>query len=66
MTNDELIENIKRNIYNLDWSMDDAPFHGFSGDNVRGVKFAINKILEGTGYTRESIHKEMLAKERDK
>lgn len=66
MNDAELIEKIKRNIFHLDWSMDDAPYHGFTGDNIRGVRFAINKILEDTGYTRESLHKEMLAKETSK
>jgi hypothetical protein len=35
--------------------MSDAPFHGFTGDNVRGVDFAITKILEGTGITLKEI-----------
>ena len=57
-----MLERIKSNLYHLDRSMDDAPFHGFTSDNIRGVRFAIVKALEGTGYTRDSLIKEMLAK----
>lgn len=58
MTEQEQLERLKKNILALDWSMDDAPYMGFSGDKIRGVKFAVSKILEGTDITIESLLQE--------
>jgi hypothetical protein len=58
MDSDELLEKLKMNIIATDMSMMDAPYFGFSGDKVRGVEFAINKILEGTGITISDLIKE--------
>ncbi|WP_368900774.1 hypothetical protein [Oceanobacillus oncorhynchi] len=55
MKESEQLEKIKKNILAVDWSMDDTPYMGFSSDNIRGVRFAIEKILEGTGITIESL-----------
>lgn len=55
MEENEQLEILKKNILVLDRSMDDAPYMGFSGDNIRGVRFAVKKILEGTGITIESL-----------
>jgi hypothetical protein len=65
MTEKEILERIKRNIFNLGFGMMDAPYFGFSGDKVRGVHFAIEKILEGTGITEKDIINEFIDKERD-
>lgn len=54
----EMLEKIKDNIFHLDYSMVDAPYHGFTHEHINGVEFAIEKILEGTGLTLESIIKE--------
>ncbi|QPX71751.1 hypothetical protein [Bacillus phage SP8] len=43
------------NLYNLGWSMQDAPFFGMNKDARNGVDFAIEKILQGTGVSMESI-----------
>ncbi|WIT26519.1 hypothetical protein [Bacillus phage SPO1L4] len=43
------------NLYNLGWSMQDAPFFGVNKDARNGVDFAIEKILQGTGVSMESI-----------
>ena len=43
--------------------MQDAPYHGFSGDKIKGVNFAVEKILNGTGITIESLIKEMNEKD---
>lgn len=58
MSNDELVEKLKKNILSVDWSMMDAPFFGFSGEKVKGVHFATNKILEGTGITMQDLVRE--------
>jgi hypothetical protein len=59
LNDDDLIEKLKKNILSLDWAMDDAAYHGFTADKIRGVRFAINKILEGTDITIETLIKEM-------
>lgn len=59
MNNDELFEKLKQNILSVHWSMDDAPYHGFTGDKIRGVEFAIKRILDGTGITIGSLVQEM-------
>lgn len=66
------IENIKKNILSLSWSMDDAPYFEFNKENIKGVNFAIDKILKDTGITIESLLEERkgkkwfeFAKERD-
>ncbi|AGY47064.1 hypothetical protein CampHawk_186 [Bacillus phage CampHawk] len=46
---------IYENLYNLGWSMQDAPFFGMNKDARNGVDFAIEKILQGTGVSMESI-----------
>ncbi|QMV48712.1 hypothetical protein Goe10_c01840 [Bacillus phage vB_BsuM-Goe10] len=43
------------NLYNLGWSMQDAPFFGMNKDARNGVDFAIEKILQGTRVSMESI-----------
>jgi hypothetical protein len=58
MEKEELLEKFKKNILNLSWSMDDAPYHGFNRDNINGVNFAIDKVLEGTGITIRDMLKE--------
>jgi hypothetical protein len=62
MTEQEQLEKLKKNILAVDWSMDDAPYMGFSGDKIKGVRFAISKILEGTDITIESLLQEMKEK----
>ena len=56
----EQLEKIKKNMLILDMSLDDAPYFGATKDFVNGARFAMNKILEGTGLTLEE-----LARERD-
>ncbi|WIT26318.1 hypothetical protein [Bacillus phage SPO1L3] len=46
---------IYENLYNLGWSMQDAPFFGMSKDARNGVDFAIEKVLQGTGVSMQSI-----------
>lgn len=58
MTEQEQLERLKKNILAVDWSMDDAPYMGFSGDKIKGVRFAVSKILEGTGITTETLLQE--------
>ncbi|AFQ30401.1 hypothetical protein P4493_09910 [Bacillus thuringiensis] len=58
----ETLDKLKENIYHLDRSMDDAPYHGFNGDHIKGVRFAVNKILADTGLTTVSIFKEISKK----
>lgn len=58
MSGNEVVEKIKRNIYGLSRSMDDAPYHGVSAEVIRGVNFAIGKILKDTGITLEEIIEE--------
>ncbi len=55
---EELLEQLKKNIISVSMSMDNAPYMGFSGDKIKGVDFAINKILEGTGITISDLIKE--------
>jgi hypothetical protein len=55
MNEKEILERIKRNIYNLGYGLMDAPYFGISDDKIRGVEFAIEKILEGTGITEKDI-----------
>lgn len=54
----EPLQRLKKNILALDWAMDDAQYHGFTGENIHGVRFAIGKILDGTGISIKSLHKE--------
>lgn len=56
---EEVFEQLKKNIVGLSYSMQEAPYHGFSGDKIKGVNFAIEKVLNGTGITIESLIKEM-------
>ena len=58
MNAEEQLEKLKKNILALDMAMDDAPYHGFTKDNIKGVRFAVKQILEGTNITRESLIKE--------
>lgn len=58
MNNDELVEKLKMNIYATDMSMMDAPYFGFTGEKIRGVEFAINRILQGTGITMSDLIRE--------
>lgn len=58
MQNEELIEQLKKNILSVSWSMQDAPYHGFSSDKIKGVNFAVEKILEGTEITIQSLLQE--------
>lgn len=51
-------EQLKKNILSLNWSMDDAPYFGLSGDQIKTIKYSIQKILEGTGLTIEELLKE--------
>lgn len=46
---------VYENLYNLGWSMQDAPFFGMNKDARNGVDFAIEKVLQGTGVSMESI-----------
>lgn len=55
MTEHEQFEKLKQNILGLDISMDDAPFFGFSREEVKAVRFAIDKVLKDTGITIESL-----------
>ena len=57
MNNVELAQlaKIKSNILTLSRSLSDAPFHGVSSEAIRGVEFAIDKVLEGTGITISSL-----------
>ncbi|MFD0771641.1 hypothetical protein ACFQZ1_23175 [Bacillus sp. CGMCC 1.60114] len=62
------LEQMKKNILDLSIALIDAPFHGVSNEKRIAMEFAINKILENTGITIESLLKEqremyMLAKE---
>jgi len=54
----EKLEKIKKNMLILDMSLDDAPYFGATKDFVNGARFAMNKILEGTGLTLEELAKE--------
>ena len=60
---EQVFEQLKKNIVGLSYSMQDAPYHGFSEDKIRGVNFAIEKVLNGTGITIESLIKEMNEKD---
>ena len=62
-TNEQVFEQLRKNIVALGYSMQDAPYHGFSGDKIKGVNFAVEKILNGTGITIESLIKEMNEKD---
>lgn len=62
-TDEQVYEQLKKNIVGLSYSMQDAPYHGFSGDKINGVNFAVDKILNGTGITIESLIKEMNEKD---
>lgn len=55
MDDKEVLDKIIENIYYLGWSMQDAPFRGVSSDTVKGVNFAINKILKDTGISYEDV-----------
>lgn len=55
MTEKEQLEKLKMNILALNWSMDDTAYHGFSSGNIKGVRFAVSKILEGTNITIGSL-----------
>ena len=59
MSDLEKFEKLKQNILSLDWSMDDAPYHGITGEFIKTVRFALNDILKGTGITFESLIQEM-------
>lgn len=54
------------NLYNLVWSMQDAPFFGMNKDARNGVDFAIEKILQGTGVSMESIIEQKVVDWREK
>lgn len=58
MTEKEQLELLKKNILNLSWGMQDAPFRGVNEDTIKGVTFAIGKILEGTEISIATILKE--------
>lgn len=58
MTQDEQFEQIRKNILALDWSLDDAPYMGVSTETIKGIRFAIRKILEETDITIESLLQE--------
>lgn len=60
MSEEILLHKIKQNIFHLDMAMSDAPYHGFTGDHIKGVLFAINKVLEDTGITPEALIKEFI------
>ena len=62
-TDEQVYEQLKKNIVGLSYSMQDAPYHGFSRDKINGVNFAVDKILNGTGITIESLIKEMNEKD---
>ena len=58
MTEKEQFELLKKNILGLSWSMEDAAFHGLNRDTIKGVEFAVDKILKGTGITIKSLLEE--------
>lgn len=58
LTNDELVDKLKRNILGCDWSLNDAPFHGFTPDNIKGAQWALRKVLDGTGITIKDLIEE--------
>ncbi|MEX3625808.1 hypothetical protein [Viridibacillus arvi] len=58
MNEEEQLEKLKKNIMGLEMAMIDAPYFGLNGDNIKGVRFAINKILKGTDINTESLIKE--------
>lgn len=62
MGDKETLDKLKSNIYHLGRSMDDAPYHGVNSDQIKGINFAINKILKDTGLTTASIFKEISKK----
>lgn len=64
MNNEELSAKFRSNLFGLIMSLDDAPYHGFTGDNIRGAKWAIGRMIEGTGLTTEQIVKEGFAENR--
>lgn len=55
---EEQFERIRKNVLALDWSMDDAPYMGVDSQTIKGIQFAIKKILEGTGITMKALHDE--------
>ncbi|MFD2658549.1 hypothetical protein [Gracilibacillus thailandensis] len=58
MNDKELLEKIKDNIFHLGYSMQDAPYHGVSNETIKGVNYAIDKILDGTDITIQEIIEE--------
>ncbi len=58
MEEKEQLEQLKKNIIGLSWSLNDAPYRGISKEAENAIAFAINKILENTGITIESLLKE--------
>ena len=59
----EIINKIKRNLFELGVSMQDAPYRGVTRDTIKGVRFAIGKILKDTGISEEDIISEMTSRE---
>lgn len=62
MEEKEQLEQLKKNITSLSWSLNDAPYHGVSKKAENAIAFAINKILENTGITIETLLKEQSEK----
>lgn len=60
MNDKEILEKIKDNIFRLGYQMQDAPYHGVSQDTVKGVQYAIDSMLKGTGITEKDIINEKL------
>lgn len=59
----EQFERLKRNILLVSWSNMDAPYHGISRETIKGIDFAVDKALEGTGITFESLLEESRQKQ---
>lgn len=53
----EQLKKVRKNIRDLGWRMQDAPYHGVSAETIKGMRFAIDEILKGTGITEEEIIK---------
>ena len=65
MSDGKIINKIKRNIFELGVSMQDAPYHGVTRDTIKGVRFAVGKILKDTGISEEDVISELSSREAD-
>lgn len=62
INNEEQLEQLKKNIVSLSYSIVDAPYFGVNKDQINGIEFAINKILENTGILIGDLINEMYQK----